>query len=136
MNTTIEQAIAAWIASLSAFAGIMIHAGQSDEEIPNDLPVIYVVCNNTTSPALSLYSANVQVIISTPEIIVDNIDVHKSLVDSMRTALREMDGFASFFPASTHCAGATINKWDDSQDGGRWTTAAELTVGIIDMMAV
>jgi len=136
MNTTIEQAIASWIASLSAFAGVLIHAGQSDEEIPNDLPIIYVVCNNTESPAPSLYSSAVQVIISTPEIIADNLDVHKSLIASMRTALREVDGFAAFFPESTRCVGAVINKWDDSQDSGRWTTAADLTLGIVDMLAV
>ena len=136
MNTTIEQAIAAWIASLSAFARIAIHAGQSDEEIPNDIPVIYVVCNNTESPAPSLYSASVQIIISTPEVIVDNLDVHQSLVASMRTALREVDGFPDFFPASTRCAGAVINKWDDAQDSGRWTTAADLTLGIVDALAV
>lgn len=135
MNTTIEQAIAAWLASVSAFTGIAIHAGQSDEEIPNDYPVIYIVCNSTDSPAPSLYSAAVQVVISTPEIIADNLDVHKSLVASLRTLLREADGMAAFFPDSTRCVGAVINKWDDAQDSGRWTTAADLTLGIVDTLA-
>lgn len=136
MNTTIEQAIAAWLASVSAFVGITIHAGQSDEEIPNDYPVIYVICNNTESPAHSLYSATAQIIISTPEIITSNLEAHKSLVAGLRALLREADGMASFFPDSTRCVGAAINKWDDSQDGGRWTTAADITLGIVDKLAV
>ena len=136
MNTTIEQAIAAWLASVSAFASIAIHAGQSAEEIPNDYPVIYVVCNNTESPAHSLYSAIVQVIISTPEIIEGNLAVHTSLVSSLRDLLREADAMAQFFPDSTCCVGAAINKWDDSQDSGRWTTAADMTLGIVDKLAV
>jgi len=136
MNTTIEQAIAAWLASVSAFASIAIHAGQSAEEIPNDYPVIYVVCHNTESPAHSLYSAIVQVIISTPEIIEGNLAVHTSLVSSLRDLLREADAMAQFFPDSTCCVGAAINKWDDSQDSGRWTTAADITLGIVDKLAV
>lgn len=136
MNTTIEQAIAAWLAALSDFAGIRIHAGQSDEEIPNDRPVIYVVCNSTNSPASSLYSAAVQIVISTPEVIVDNLSVHKSLVASLRAALRETENMADHFPSSTLCAGAVLNKWDDAQDNGRWTTAADITLGIVDRLAV
>ena len=136
MNTTIEQAIAAWLESIAAFDGLTIRDGQSDEEIPNDRIVIYVVCNSTKSPARSLYSAGVQVIISTPEIIQDNWTVHQSLVTSMRTLLREAESMASFFPDSTRCVGAVLNKWDDSQDGGRWTTAADMTLGIVDTLAV
>ncbi len=136
MNTTIEQSLAAWLASITAFAGISIHAGQSDEEIPNDDPVIYIVCNSTSSPAPSLYSASVQVVISTPEVIADNLAVHKGLVASLRDAFREAEHLADYFPSSTFCAGAVLNKWDDSQDAGRWTTAADITVGIVDRLAV
>ena len=136
MNTTIEQAIADWLASLETFAGITIHPGQSDEEIPNDREMIYVVCNGTESPAPSLYSASVQIVISTPELIEGNLAIHKSIVASLRTALREADIMESFFPESTRCVGAVLNKWDDSQDGGRWTTAADITLGIIDSLAV
>lgn len=136
MNTTVEQAIAAWLESLATFEGITIHPGQSDEEIPNDRVMIYVVCNNTESPAPSLYYANVQIVISTPEIIDGNLAVHNSLVSAMRTSLREGDGFESFFPSSTRCVGAVVNKWDDSQDSGRWATAADITVGVKDILAV
>lgn len=136
MNTTIEQAVAAWLASLAAFAGVVIRAGQSEDEIPNDAPVLYVVCNSTESPAPSLYSAAVQVIASTPEIIADNLAVHQALVAALRAALREHDGFDTFFPPSTRCVGAALAKWDDSQDGGRWTTAADITLGIVDALAV
>lgn len=135
MNTTIEQAIAAWLASINTLSSTAIHAGQSDEEIPNDYPVIYVVCNSTESPAPSLYSANVQVVISTPEVIVGNLAVHEALVASLRSTLREADQMAGFFPSSTRCVGAVINKWDDAQDSGRWTTAADLTLGIVDALA-
>lgn len=136
MNTTVEQAIAAWLESLATFAGITIHPGQSDEEIPNDREMIYVVCNSTQSPAPSRYYASVQIVITTPEIIEGNLAVHTSLVSAMRTALREGNGFGSFFPDSTRCSGAVINKWDDSQDSGRWTTSADITLGIKDMLAV
>jgi len=136
MNTTIEQAIANWLESIAAFAGITIHPGQSDEEIPNDREMIYVVCNNTESPAPSLYSASVQIVISTPELIEGNLAVHKSIVASLRTALREADAMAEYFPDSTRCVGAVLNKWDDAQDSGRWTTAADITLGIVDALAV
>lgn len=135
MNTTIEQAIAAWLASLAAFTSIPIHAGQSDEEIPNETPVIYVVCNSTSSPAPSLYSASVQVVISTPELIAGNLAVHQAIVAHLRTAFREADAIAYFFPPATPCAGAVLHKWDDSQENGRWTTAADITLGIVDRLA-
>ena len=135
MNVVIEQSVAAWIKADRAFDGVAIHAGQSDQEIPNDYPVIYVVCNNTESPALSLYSANVQIVISTPEIIVGNLSIHESIVESLRELLRTADSMEKNFPLSARCVGACINKWDDSQDSGRWTTAASLTLGIIDMLA-
>lgn len=134
MNTTIEQAVADWLDSLETFAGITIHPGQSDEEIPNDREMIYVICNNTESPAPSLYSASVQIIISTPELIDGNLIVHKSLVSGLRESLKNAGGMADYFPDSARCVGAVINKWDDSQDDGRWTTAADLTLGIVDVI--
>ena len=132
MNTTLEKAVAAWLASVPAFSGVFIHAGQSEEEIPNDYPVIYVVCNVTESPARTLYVAAVQIIISTPEIIVGNLSVHESLVEALREVLLSADSIEGFFPETTRCVGAELGKWDDAQDEGRWITAAALTLGIVD----
>jgi len=132
MNTIIEQSVAAWLGSLPGFAAIQIHAGQSDEEIPNDSPIVYVVCNSTESPARSLYTAGVQIVVSTPEIIQGNLAVHQSIITALRDALRSSDVMSTFFPPSTVCAGASLGKWDDSQDNNRWTTAVSITLGIVD----
>jgi hypothetical protein len=132
MNTTIERAFAAWLKSLTAFANVAIHAGQSEEEIPNDYPVIYVVCSGTDAPASMLYVGSVSVVISTPEILDDGLTQHDQLVANMRTALRDTSAIPAFFPPAVTCAGVELNKWDDQQDGGRWTTAADITVGVID----
>ena len=132
MNTTIEQAVADWLASLTAFSGITIHPGQSDEEIPNDLVMIYVVCASTESPAPSLYVASVQVVITTPEV-TGSIEDHKALVASLKTTLKNAEGMVAYFPEATKCGGATINFWTDAQESGRWTTAADLTLGIVEL---
>lgn len=132
MNTTIERAIAAWLKSLAAFANVAIHAGQSEEEIPNDYPVIYVVCSGSDSPASLLYVSNVSVVISTPEIIEEGLLQHDQIVADMRAALKDLQAVPSFFPPAYTCAGVDLNRWDDQQEDGRWTTAAELTVGVID----
>jgi hypothetical protein len=136
MNTTIEKAFAEWLASFSGFEGINIHPGQSDEEIPNDEAIVYIVCNSTNSPASSLYIASVQIVISTPEVIEGNIEVHKGIVESLRTAFRQAELLSSFFPSTIVCMGSVLNKWDDAQNDGRWTTAADITVGIVDRLAV
>lgn len=132
MNTTIERAIAAWLKSLTAFASVAIHAGQSEEEIPNDYPVIYVVCSGSDSPASLLYVSNVSVVISTPEVIEEGLLQHDQIVADMRAALKDLQAIPSFFPPAYTCAGVELNKWDDQQEDGRWTTASELTVGVID----
>lgn len=132
MNTTIEQALAAWLATIPAFAGITIHPGQSDDEIPNDLVMIYVVCGNTESPANRLYVASVQIVVTTPEC-TGSLENHKSLVANLKTALGDAEEIANYFPSATPCKGASINFWTDSQDSGRWTTAADLTLGVVDI---
>lgn len=132
MNTTIERAVAAWLKSLIVFANVAIHAGQSDEEIPNDYPVIYVVCTGTDSPASMLYVCAVSIVISTPEIIEEGLLQHDQLVADMRASLKDLQSIPAFFPPAYTCAGVELNKWDDQQDSGRWTTAADLTVAVID----
>jgi len=132
MNTTIEQALADWLASKSAFDGITIHPGQSDEEIPNDLVMIYIVCSNTESPANRLYVASVQIVITTPEC-TGSLGDHKALVASLKAALFDAEEIADFFPSGTACKGASLNFWADAQDSNRWTTSADMTFGIVDI---
>ncbi|MEY3726452.1 MAG: GTPase, partial [Chloroflexota bacterium] len=71
MNLQIEQSVRDWLASLEAFEGIAIHCGQSDDEIPNDEPLIMVACEDINTPAPTLYVASVRLIVSTPSVMAD-----------------------------------------------------------------
>jgi hypothetical protein len=133
MNLTVEKSLTDWLKSLAEFAGLYIHAGQTDEEIPNDYPVIYVIAAETDSPANTLYVSPVQIIVSTPEIIEDSFQTHADLVAKLKAAIKTADNFTGFFPQDAQCVGAELNKWNDQQDDGRWTTSAELTLGVIEI---
>jgi len=133
MNLTVEKAITDWLKSLSEFEGVIIHPGQFDEEIPNDEAFVVVICADTDAPASTLYVAPVIITISTPEMIEGGLELHKNLVASLKAALKLDDNFTAFFPADSQCVGAELLKWNDQQDDGRWTTSADLTLGIIEI---
>lgn len=132
MNLQVEQSVRDWLASLEAFEGIAIHCGQSDEEIPNDEPLITVACEDINTPALTLYIASVRVIVSSPSVIDGSLDSHRSLVASLRSTLADAEAMANFFPEGITCAGASVNTWNESQGGDRWLSQVNLSLGLVE----
>lgn len=136
MNLPTEQAIAMWLSDNNPFDSAVILKGQSDEEVPNDKVIVYVACENTESSALSLYLASVRIIISSPAVIEDNIEVHRTYCLALRAILKNASGMVPYFAnESLGCRGAVLNKWADSQDNQRWLSEASLTIGIVDLLA-
>ena len=132
MNLQVEQSVRDWLASLEAFEGIAIHCGQSDEEIPNDEPLITVACEDLNTPAATLYIASVRVIVSSPSVIDGSLDSHRSLVASLRSTLGDAEAMAEFFPIGITCAGASVNTWNESQGGDRWLSQVIMTLGLVE----
>lgn len=132
MNLQTEQSVRAWLADLEAFEGIAIHCGQSDEEIPSDEPLITVACEDINTPAATLYIATLRIIVSSPSVIEDSLDSHRSLVASLRSTLADAEDMAEFFPESITCAGASINTWNESQSNNRWLSQVNMTLGLVE----
>jgi len=136
MNMQVEEAVAAWLTETNLFNDAVIVRGQYDQEVPNDRVVIYVACENTDSPATALYLASVRIIISSPAVIEDSLEEHNIYCLSLRSALRTASTMAPHFAAvSIDCRGAVLNNWADSQDNNRWLSQANLTIGIVDLLA-
>jgi len=132
MNLLIEQSVRDWLADLEAFEGIAIHCGQSDEEIPNDAPLIMVACEDINAPAPTLYIASVRLIVSTPSVMADALTDHRNLVASLRSTLNDAETMADFFPEGITCAGASVNTWNESQSNDRWMSQVNLTLGMVE----
>lgn len=136
MNMQVEQAVAMWLADTNLFNDAVILKGQYDDEVPNDKIIIYVACENTDSPAAALYLASVRLIISSPAVIENNIEEHNTYCLALRSALRTASTMVPYFAnESIKCCGAILNNWADSQDNQRWLSQANLTIGIVDLLA-
>jgi len=135
MNLTTETAVAAWLSSLTAFDGVLIHHGQSAEEIPNDETFILVACDNASTTAKSLFIARVRIIVSSPCVIDDSLTTHRTLSTALRSALNDIATLAGFFDDSVHCAGASLDRWNDTQSDQTWLTEALLSIGLVDTAA-
>ncbi|MFZ9905452.1 MAG: hypothetical protein ACO3GE_08620 [Steroidobacteraceae bacterium] len=133
MNLQIEQSVSDWLASLEAFEGIAIHCGQSDQEIPNDEPLIMVACEDINNPAPTLVSASVRVIVSTPSVIADSFNDHRNLVASLRNALNNDIGTLPEYSSYLLIAGAAVNGWNESQSNDRWLSQVNLTLGMVEL---
>ena len=136
MNLPTEQAVASWLTASGQFADAVILKGQSDEEVPNDKVVIYVACENTDTSAPSLYLASVRIILSSPAVIDGSLDAHRAICLSLRAILKNAAGMVPYFTNQyLKCCGAVLNNWADSQDNQRWLSQANLTIGIVDLLA-
>ena len=136
MNMEIETAVAAWIGSISDLMGMAIHPGQTDEEIPNDEPVIFVACDSAAATAPSLYIASVKIIISSPVVITGSLAAHKAAVAILRSSISDSAAIANQFAQPLSCRGGSMSGWDDSRTQTHWTTEITLTLGIVDESAV
>ncbi len=129
MNLEIETAISSWLRSLPEFDGIAVHTGQSADEIPNDQPIVVVSCDSAESPVAKLYRATVQITLSTPVLLEEALETHRTLTAAIRTAAN-LSAVSTFFPPSLVFSGSHLTTWSESREDERLITTAELVVGI------
>lgn len=132
MNLLIEQSIKEWLENAETLSEAVIHCGQSDEETPNDGPLITVSCEETSIQAETLYRATVRIIIASPCVIEGSLTAHRAMVASLRAVLKDASTISSFFPKPLQCVGAAISAIAESQGNQKWLSSVSLTVGIVE----
>ena len=132
MNLLIEQSVKEWLESDATLNAAIIHCGQSDDEIPNDGPLITVSCEDTSIQAPTLYLATVRLIIASPCVMEDSLSSHRAIVASLRTILKNAATISDYFPAPLQCVGAAISNIAESQSNQKWLSSISLTVGIVE----
>jgi len=130
MTLETELALVAYFRALPALEGCDIHSGQSDLEIPGDQPAIVVSCSNAESPVENLYRATVQISLSTPCILADALETHRSLASILRPALSLTGSVAAAFPAHLAYSGRHLTTWTESREDERYLTTAEMLIGV------
>jgi len=129
MTLEIQNAVANYLHDLPELEGVGIHTSSDDKEIPGDMPVIVVACDNADSPVEGLYRATLQITLSTPAVIEDSLETHRSLAASLRAAA-SLSGVSAFFPQSLIFSGRHLSSWSESRENDRLHTTAELVIGI------
>ena len=129
MTLDTQNAIVAYLRALPAMEGLTIHGSTDDKEIPGDLPVIVVSCDNAESPVAKLYRATVQITLSTPVLLEDALETHRALTAALRTAAT-LSAVSTFFPPTLVFSGRHLTTWSESREDERLVTTAELVVGI------
>ena len=130
MNLLIEESLQSWLRSLEAFDGLAVHTGQSNDEIPNDQPVLIVGCDQVELIGGPYHKASATILLSTPSHL--DLDQHRSLVTSLRQILTSASGLEDAFPPTATLAGAVLNSFSESQSDSRWTCTATLGLGLIE----
>lgn len=138
MNLQVEQAVAMWLSDNNPFDSTVILRGQSDQEVPNDRVITYVACETTESPATALYLASVRIILSSPAVMEGSLESHRVYCQALRAILKIASTMVPYFTDESigcRCVGAVLNNWADSQDNQRWLSEANLTIGLVDLLA-
>jgi hypothetical protein len=130
MTLEVQHAIAELFRTADEFDGIAIHASSDDKEIPGDQPALVVVCDNAESPVAGLYRATVQITLSTPCLLQDGLETHRTLASVLRQHLGDLAQLSTHLPATLAYSGRHLSSWADSREDERWTTTAELVVGV------
>ena len=131
MNLIVETSIAAWLRSLPEFEGVAIHAGQSDEEIPGDQPVLIAACEQDELVGEGLHRITGRLIISSPGHL--EVETHTQLVSSLREIIYGISSLSDHMPESAHLAGAVLNSFSESQTDGRRFATAEIILGVAEI---
>ncbi len=133
MNAALELAIRDWLLADPDLADLTILTGQSAETIPGDQTVVFVSCENTDTLALKHYKVRAQLIVSTPALIEDSLFAHQGISGAVKASLLTISGLVSFLPSGLILAGADLNSFGDSIGSERWTTAADLSLAVIEI---
>ena len=128
MNLSVEQSLASWLQNLPAFDGIAIHTGQSSDEIPGDAPAIICAAESVEAMSTVLHKATASIVLATPSTL--DLDQHRQLVDSLRTALYAPAGISDAFAPTATLLGADLQTFAESQTEDRWVCTAQLTLGL------
>lgn len=128
MNLIFEQALISWLKSIDGFEGVAIHAGQSDEEIPGDQPVIIATADNDELVGEGLHRITARLLVSTPGHI--ETDTHSQLVSALRGTIDQVEDLSGHMPEDLAIAGAVLNAFGEAQMNSRRMASAELIFGL------
>jgi hypothetical protein len=129
MTLDTQNSIAAHLRSVAALEGVAIHTSSSELEIPGDASAIVVSCDTAESPVAGLYRATVQISLSTPCLLPDALETHRTLASILRPAVN-LDSVSTKFPAHLAYSGRHLTTWSESREDERFLTTAELVVGV------
>lgn len=129
MTLEIQNAVANYLHDLPELDGVAIHTATDDKEIPGDQPVVVVSCDNADSPVAGLYRATVQITLSTPAVIEDSLEMHRSLDASLRAGAN-LSGVSAFFPQALAFSGRHLTSWSEARENDRLHTTAEIVIGV------
>lgn len=130
MTLEVQHAIAALFRSADEFEGIAIHASSDEKEIPGDQSALVIVCDTAESPVAGLYRATVQIVLSTPCLLQDGLETHRTLASVLRHQLGDLAQLSEHLPETLAYGGRHLSSWADSREDERWLTTAELILGI------
>lgn len=130
MTLEVQHALAALFRTAEEFDGLAIHASSDEKEIPGDQSAIVIICDAAESPVAGLYRATVQIVLSTPCLLQDGLEAHRTLASVLRQQLGDLAQLSNHLPETLAYSGRHLTSWADSREDERWTTTAELVVGV------
>ena len=130
MTLEVQHALAALCRAADEFEGVAIHTSSDDKEIPGDQPAVVIVCDTAESPVAGLYRATVQLTLSTPCLLQDGLETHRTLAAFLRQLLGDLAQVSEHLPETLAYSGRHLSSWSDSREDERWLTTAELVLGI------
>jgi len=129
MTLEIQNSVANYLHDIPELGGVGIHTSSDEREIPGDMPVIVVACDNADSPVAGLYRATLQITLSTPAVIEDSLETHRSLAASLRAAAN-LSGVSDFFPSTLVFSGRHLTSWSESRETDRLHTTVDIVIGV------
>ena len=130
MNTAIESAFLAAVASLPELAGIEQHTGVSGDENTVEGASIIVHCPDCEHTVGPLWKATVNFRLETPAFDNDR-DAHDQRLNAVRTWLEDRDALASALRLNgMGLSGFFVRKSQTSLEHSRWVAEIEIVAGV------
>ena len=130
MNTSIESAFLAAVASLPELAGIEQHTGVSGDENTVEGASIIVHCPDCEHTVGPLWKATVNFRLETPAFDNDR-DAHDQRINAVRTWLEDRDAVAAALRLNgMGLSGFFVRKSQTSLEHSRWVAEIEIVAGV------
>jgi len=130
MNTAIESAFLAAVASLRELAGVEQHTGVSGDENTVEGASIIVHCPDCEHTVGPLWKATVNFRLETPAFDNDR-DAHDQRLNAVRTWLEDRDAVAAGLRLNgMGLSGFFVRKSQTSLEHSRWVAEIEIVAGI------